>query len=80
MPANFAPPAAQPDWRFSGSYDPDDVIFLLKPAIIAPTPVAEKEALIQSGARHYSEMLSPEAAPGEAYLALYDAALERNGG
>jgi len=25
---------------FSGSYDPEDVIFLLKPVHVAPTPLA----------------------------------------
>lgn len=66
--------------HFSGSYAPDDVQILLKPAKIAPTPVAEKEALIQSGARHYSEMLSAEAVPDERYMQLYDWALKRNAG
>ena len=45
---------------FSGSYDPDDVTFLLKPVRLEPTAVAEKERLIQSGRRHYSEMISRE--------------------
>ncbi len=65
---------------FSGSYQPRDVQFLLKPASIDTTPVAEKEALIQSGKRHYSEMLSPENVPGERYMSLYANALERNAG
>lgn len=64
---------------FHGSYDPQDVTFLLKPVDLAPTPIADKEAAIQSGARHYSEMLSVETPPGAEYLALYDAALGRNG-
>jgi Phosphoribosyl transferase (PRTase)/PELOTA RNA binding domain len=64
---------------FSGSYATNDVTFLLKPVVLEPTDVATKERLIQSGARHYSEMLSPEAPPTPAYLALYDAALARNG-
>lgn len=70
--------AVDNEWAFSGSYDPDDVIFLLKPAIIAPTPVAEKEAMIQSGERHYSEMLSAETAPDARYMRLYRAALAQN--
>jgi len=65
---------------FHGSYAPEDVTFLLKPAEVALTDVAEKEALIQSGARHYSEMLSEERLPGARYLALYEAALARNAG
>jgi hypothetical protein len=66
------------NWIFSGSYDPDDVIFLLNPARIEPTEIAEKERLIQSGARHYSEMLSAEALPDARYLRLYDMALAAN--
>ncbi len=66
------------DWTFSGSYAADDVIFLLRPAAIEPVEVAEKERLIQSGVRHYSEMLSAEQVPDERYIALYHAALERN--
>ncbi len=65
---------------FHGSYAPEDVTFLLKPAQVALTDVAEKEALIQSGARHYSEMLSEERLPDARYLALYEAALARNAG
>lgn len=63
---------------FSGSYDASDVTFLLKPVTLEPTNVTIKEALIQSGAQHYSEMLSPEAPPTPEYLALYEAALVRN--
>ncbi len=74
----MATPVADPDWTFSGSYDPADVIFLLKPAVIAPTSVAEKEQLIQSGTRHYSEMLSAEAVPDARYMSLYYAALASN--
>lgn len=65
--------------RFSGSYVPSDVTFLLKPVAMPATDVAAKEAAIQSGARHYSEMIAPESVPGQAYLDLYDAALARNG-
>ena len=64
---------------FSGSYDAADVTFLLKPVTLAPTEVGRKEALIQSGARHYSEMLAPERVPDARYIALYEAALARNG-
>lgn len=64
---------------FSGSYRPQDVTFLLKPISIEPTDVDRKERLIQSGERHYSEMISAEDAPQEDYLALYRSALARNG-
>lgn len=63
---------------FSGSYDPSDVQILLKPAAITPISIEQKETLIQSGRRHYSEMLSAEKLPDARYLALYREALERN--
>lgn len=63
---------------FSGTYDPSDVQILLKPAAITPISVDQKEALIQSGKCHYSEMLSAEKVPDARYLTLYREALERN--
>ncbi len=63
---------------FSGSYDPADVTFLMKPVALAPTDVAVKERLIQSGRRHYSEMLSPEAPPDATYLKLFEDAFATN--
>lgn len=60
---------------FSGSYLPDDVHFLLKPVELEMTPVEEKEQLIQSGARHYSEMLSQEPEPTAWHLDLFARAL-----
>jgi uracil phosphoribosyltransferase len=63
---------------FSGSYAKGDVLFLLKRVEIAPVSIAEKERLIQSGAAHYSEMLSVEKAPGRQYLELFYRALEQN--
>ncbi len=65
---------------FHGSYAPQDVTFLLQPKEIEPTPVALKEKLIQSGEKHYSEMLSAEKLPYERYMALYAEALTRNAG
>lgn len=64
---------------FSGSYDPADVSFLLTPLDLPVMTVAEKEELLRSGQRHYSEVLSAEAPPSTAYLAAYHAALEQNG-
>ncbi len=64
---------------FCGSYRPEDVTFLLKR--LAPLPlldVAQKERLIQSGARHYSEMLSPEALPSPRYLEIFQQACAAN--
>lgn len=64
---------------FHGSYRPADVEFLLKPIEIAfITDLAHKETLIQSGRRHYSEMLSPERVPSEHYLALFHKAHATN--
>jgi len=56
------------------SYAAGDVTFLLKPIDLAPTPVAEKEALIQSGRAHYSEMISEERRPDARYLQIFEAA------
>jgi len=65
---------------FAGSYLDSDVRFLLKRLPLADfVEVREKEALIQSGRRHYSEMLSPERLPSARYLALFDDACHSNG-
>ncbi len=64
---------------FAGSYDPGDVTFLLDRVRVEATSVAEKERLLQSGQRHYSEMIGQEAPPDDAYLALYRSAMDRNG-
>lgn len=65
--------------NFSGSYHPDDVRFLLKPLPLQGfVQVSEKERLIQSGQRHYSEMLSPETLPSERYLQVYQQAYAAN--
>lgn len=66
--------------RFHGSYAPEDVTFLLKQADIDTIEVDAKERLIQTGQRHYSEMLSAETAPSSGYMALYEDALARNAG
>jgi hypothetical protein len=57
---------------------PEDVQILLKPSHIEHTDVETKERLIQSGQKHYSEMLSPEKVPDERYMRLYRDALSRN--
>lgn len=62
---------------FSGSYYPDDAVFLLKPMQMERVDVVTKERLIQSGARHYSEMLAPEQAPSPRYLSLFEALTAR---
>lgn len=64
---------------FCGSYRADDVEFLLKPLAQQPfVDVAHKEQLIQSGARHYSEMLSPESLPSARYLQVFQDAYAAN--
>lgn len=60
--------------HFSGSYLADDVEFLIKPIAIDFTDIDEKERRIQSARAHYSEMISREYEPTEAYLdTFYDA-------
>lgn len=63
----------------SGSYDPDDVSFLLRSFQIETTGVEERERLIQSNTRHYSEMIGEEHAPTDIHMALYKQALTQNG-
>jgi hypothetical protein len=63
----------------SGSYVTGDVQFLLRAVELDPTDVEEKERLIQSKQKHYSEMISLESAPGDVHKALYERALEQNG-
>jgi hypothetical protein len=58
----------------SGSYRAEDVRFLLSRISLSPTGVEEKERLIQSGAAHYSEMISEEPRPDPRYLALFEEA------
>ena len=63
---------------FTGSYTSNDVHFLLKPVCVQDTPVDVKEALIQSGKKHYSEMLSHESLPANDYVALFHDAMALN--
>jgi hypothetical protein len=62
-----------------GSYLPEDVTFLLKRVEMQPTDVAAKEEAIQSGRRHYSEMISMEKAPTAEYMELFAKAMETGG-
>ncbi len=62
----------------SGSYSPTDVEFLLRPLAIETTDVEEKERLIQSGERHYSEMISLEKAPSAAHVGFFCRVLDQN--
>jgi len=63
---------------FSGSYRSGDVRFLLTPIQMETVELAEKERWIQSGARHYSEMLSRESLPSERYMAIFNQAWAGN--
>ena len=63
---------------FTGSYTPDDVLFLLKPICVDDTPVHLKEQLIQSGKKHYSQLLSHETLPSDDYVALFHDAVALN--
>jgi len=63
---------------FTGSYKAKDCIFLLKPIEnIEPTPIKEKEKLIQQGI-HYSNFLTPEKLPSSKYLNLFYELLNLN--
>jgi len=68
---------------FHGSYAAADVTFLLTP-VTAEAAVAlhvdpqRKEGLIQTGARHYSEMITPEVAPSPEYMAIFEASVSRH--
>ena len=65
--------------NFSGSYRSGDVSFLLKPLDLTDfVDIHDKEKLIQSGQRHYSEMLSPESLPSERYLHVFRQACKAN--
>lgn len=63
---------------FSGSYAPEDIRFLLRRTQIELTPVDQKEYYLQSGQRHYSDMLSEEREPSREHLSIYRAALRQH--
>jgi hypothetical protein len=63
---------------FPGSYRHNDVDFLLEIIDMQSTSLDEKERLLRSGQRHYSEMLGPEHEPSADYLAAYETALAAN--
>lgn len=67
------------DHDFSGSYAADDVTFLLRRLDLKPVRLEERERLIQSGSRHYSEMIGPEDAPSRERVKLFRECLEANG-
>ena len=64
---------------FSGSYAPLEVEFLMRRMHLETTSLEERERMIQSGHRHYSEMIGPEDAPTRARLKLFRECLLSNG-
>ena len=62
---------------FHGSYRPEDVTFLLQIDDLEPTPLAEKEYLIQSGEKHYSQMISVEQPPSDEQMRHFHYAFEQ---
>ena len=64
---------------FSGSYQPDEVTFLLKEIDLEPTSLPERERRIQAGLAHYSEMIGRESAPSAEYLEVFHEAMAHNG-
>lgn len=65
---------------FHGSYRPQDVTFLLQIDDLEPTPLAEKEYLIQSGEKHYSQMISVEQPPSDEQMRHFHYAFEQGAG
>jgi hypothetical protein len=63
---------------FHGSYLKSDVTFLLKQIDLKFTDISEKEREIQSGKKHYSEMISQESLPSEKYLEIFRESMKRN--
>ncbi len=57
----------------TGSYQAEDCQFLLSPIEASYTDIATKERLIQSGQKHYSEMISYESVPSSTYTELFHA-------
>lgn len=64
--------------HFSGSYQPQDAQFLLKQVDVRHMDVVEKERFIQNGGGHYSQVLTREKAPADAYLTLFKQAMTNN--
>ena len=63
---------------FCGSYEPDDIAFLLKPISMNYTDVWERERIMQVEGKHYSEMIPKEYLPSAQYKAVFYTALALN--
>ncbi len=64
---------------FCGSYVPEDVTFLLRRLTLDYTALSDRERYIQSGQRHYSEMIGPEDAPTRERIRFFRKCLATNG-
>lgn len=64
---------------FPGSYRDAQVTFLMRRLQLGTTPLEERERSIQSGKRHYSEMIGPEDAPTRERMRLFRECLASNG-
>lgn len=64
----------------TGSYHLGDVDILLQQTKIEHTNVEEKEALIQSGQKHYSQMISLESKPSDAHMNFFWSTMDLNTG
>ena len=63
---------------FHGSYNIEDVTFLMQVIDLEETSIDEKELLIQNNEIHYSEMISPEYRPDYKYLELFHESMSFN--
>lgn len=61
-----------------GSYKKNDVVFLLKRETIKEIEILEKEKLIQSGEKHYSDLITKEYIPSKKYLKVFKNILKEN--
>ncbi|PTQ90749.1 cysteine protease StiP domain-containing protein [Agitococcus lubricus] len=64
---------------FAGTYLASDVEFLLQQLTLPTVDILEKERLIQSGQKHYSQMLSEEPKPTALHQQFYQQALQQGG-
>ena len=62
--------------HFHGSYLPTDVNFLLEIEDFKEITIIEKEELIQTGKKHYSDILTEEMNFPEEYLTLFNSIFE----
>lgn len=63
----------------SGSYLESDVSFLIKLLDVQELSAEEKERALQSGEKHYSEMIAQEYCPTEQYMQLFHRLVGQNG-